>query len=146
MTEWINYFNRTNYSKKRIHRIMKKLGIHSVIRKKRKKYNPSKIGEIVENKLERNFYASDPNQKWATDVTEFRVPKTGKKLYLSVIIDLYDRYPVAFVLSSRNNNQLVFKTFDKAISENTTAKPIFHSDRGFQYTGRDFKKRLKIMG
>ncbi|WP_447412757.1 IS3 family transposase [Clostridium perfringens] len=146
MTEWINHFNRTNYSKKRIHRIMKKLGIHSVIRKKRKKYNPSKIGEIVENKLERNFYASAPNQKWATDVTEFRVPKTGKKLYLSVIIDLYDRYSVAFVLSSRNNNQLVFKTFDKAISENQTAKPIFHSDRGFQYTSRAFKKKIKDNG
>ena len=132
MTEWINHFNHTNYSKKRIHRIMKKLGIHSLIRKKRKKYNSSKIGEIVENKLERNFYASAPNQKWATDVTEFRVPKTGKKLYLSVIIDLYDRYPVAFVLSSRNNNQLVFKTFDKAISENPTAKPILHSYKFFQ--------------
>ena len=39
MTEWINHFNHTNYSKKRIHRIMKKLGIHSLIRKKRKKYN-----------------------------------------------------------------------------------------------------------
>lgn len=51
MTEWINHFNHTNYSKKRIHRIMKKLGIHSVIRKKRKKYNSSKIEEIVENKL-----------------------------------------------------------------------------------------------
>ena len=75
--------------------------------------------------MKRNFYASAPNQKWATDVTEFRVPKTGKKLYLSVIIDLYDRYPVAFVLSSRNNNQLVFKTFDKSISENPTSKPVF---------------------
>ncbi|MDK0981265.1 DDE-type integrase/transposase/recombinase, partial [Clostridium perfringens] len=75
-----------------------------------------------------------------------RVPKTGKKLYLSVIIDLYDRYPVAFVLSSRNNNQLVFKTFDKSISENPTSKPIFHSDRGFQYTSRAFKKKLKNNG
>ncbi|MFQ9797672.1 MAG: IS3 family transposase [Clostridia bacterium] len=36
MTSWINHFNHTNYSKNRIHRIMKKLGIHSVIRKKKK--------------------------------------------------------------------------------------------------------------
>ena len=39
MTSWINHFNHTNYSKNRIHRIMKKLGIHSVIRKKKKKYH-----------------------------------------------------------------------------------------------------------
>ncbi|MCX0373541.1 DDE-type integrase/transposase/recombinase [Clostridium perfringens] len=146
MTEWINHFNRTNYSKKRIHRIMKKLGIHSVIRKKRKKYNPSKIGEIVENKLERNFYASAPNQKWATDVTEFRVPKTGKKLYLSVIIDLYDRYPVAFVLSSRNNNQLVFKTFDKAIQKTQRLSLFFIAIGVFNIPVELSRKRLKIMG
>ncbi|MFQ9798289.1 MAG: IS3 family transposase [Clostridia bacterium] len=36
MTSWINHFNHTNYSKNRSHRIMKKLGIHSVIRKKKK--------------------------------------------------------------------------------------------------------------
>lgn len=42
MTSWINHFNHTNYSKKRIHRIMKKLGIHSVIRKKKAKYIYSK--------------------------------------------------------------------------------------------------------
>ncbi|MGU8435413.1 transposase [Clostridium perfringens] len=96
--------------------------------------------------MERNFYASAPNQKLATDVTEFRVPNTGKKLYLGVIINLYDRYPVTFVLSSRNNNQLVLKTFDKAISENPTAKPIFNSNRGFQYNSMAFKKKLKDNG
>ncbi len=84
----------------------------------------------MENKLKRNFYASAPNQRWATDVTEFKVPNTMK--YLNVIIDLYDRYPFAFVLSSRNNNQLLSKTFDKAISENPTAKPILHSYKFFQ--------------
>lgn len=40
----------------------------------------------------------------------------------------------------------MFKTFDKAISENPTANPIFHSDRGFQYTSRAFKKKLKDNG
>ncbi len=143
MTDWINHFNQTHFSRKRIHRIMKKLGIHSVIRKKKKKYNASKPEETAENKLARDFYAEAPNQKWATDVTEFKIPETGKKLYLSTILDLYDRYPVAFVISSRNDNQLVFKTFDKAISANPDAKPIFHSDRGFQYTSRVFQKKLE---
>lgn len=120
-----------------------KLGLHSVIRKKKKKYNTSKPEETAENKLARDFYAAAPNQKWATDVTEFKIPETGKKLYLSAILDLYDRYPVAFVISGRNDNQLVFKTFDKAISANPNARPIFHSDRGFQYTSRTFRKKLE---
>lgn len=143
MTSWINHFNHTKYSKNRVHRIMKKLGIYSVIRKKKKKYASTKPDEVAENILQRNFYATAPNQKWATDVTEFKVPGGKKKLYLSAIIDLYDRYPVAHVISARNDNRLVFKTFDKAIAANPDAKPIFHSDRGFQYTSKMFKKKLE---
>ncbi len=143
MTSWINHFNQTNYSTKRVHRIMKKLDIHSVIRKKKKKYKTSTPEATAENKLNRNFYATAPNEKWATDVTEFKVPGENKKLYLSAIIDLYDRYPVSYVISCRNNNQLVFKTFDKAMAMNAGAKPIFHSDRGFQYTSKVFQRKLK---
>jgi transposase InsO family protein len=132
MTSWINHFNHTNYSKKRVHRIMRKLGIHSVIRKKKKKYISSSSEKVAENKLQRDFYATAPNQKWATDVTEFKVPGEKKKLYLSAILDLYDRCPITYVISRRNDNKLVFKTFDKAIEENPKAKPLFHSDRGFQ--------------
>lgn len=68
---------------------------------------------------------------------EFKVPRE-KKIYLNTILDLYDRYPIAYVLSSRNNNKLVFKTFDKAIKNNPLAKPTFHTDRGFQYTSKVF--------
>ena len=143
MTSWINHFNQTNYSKKRVHRIMQKLGIHSVIRKKKNKYISVKPETIAENILQRDFYATQPNQKWVTDITEFKVPREKKKIYLSAILDLYDRYPVAYVLSSRNDNKLVFKTFDKAIKYNPLAKPIFHSDRGFQYTSKVFQRKLK---
>lgn len=143
MTSWINHFNHTKYSKNRVHRIMKKLGIHSAIRKKKKKYTNVKADETAENILKRDFYATAPNQKWATDVTEFKVPGETKKLYLSAIIDLYDRYPVSYVVSARNDNRLVFKTFDRAIASNPSAKPIFHSDRGFQYTSKMFKKKLE---
>jgi transposase InsO family protein len=143
MTSWINRFNRTNYGKNRVHRIMKKLGIHSMIRRKKKKYTSATSEAVAENKLGRNFYATAPNEKWVTDVTEFKVPGEKKKLYLSAILDLYDRYPVAYVISTRNNNQLVFKTFDKAVAENPEAKPLFHSDRGFQYTSKFFQNKLK---
>lgn len=143
MTSWINHFNHTNYSRKRVYRIMKKLGIHSVIRKKKKKYTFSAPEITAENKLKRDFTASKPNEKWVTDVTEFKVPGENKKLYLSAILDLYDRYPVAYVISTRNDNRLVFETFDKAISANPNAKPLFHSDRGFQYTSKVFQRKLK---
>ena len=144
MTYWINHFNHTNYSKKRVYRIMKKLNIYSAIRKKKKKYLSVKSQTVAENLLQRDFFATTPNQKWATDVTEFKVPGERKKLYLSAILDLYDRYPVAYVISCRNDNRLVFKTFDKAISNYPDAKPIFHSDRGFQYTSKVFQRKLSI--
>ena len=63
MTGWINHFNHTSYSKNRIHRIMKKLGIRSDIRKKKKKYQPYRPGETAENKLKRDFNAVKPNEK-----------------------------------------------------------------------------------
>lgn len=143
MTSWINHFNHTDYKPKRVHRIMKKLGIHSVIRKKKKKYVSSTPESIAENKLSRDFYAGAPNEKWATDVTEFKIPGENKKLYLSAILDLYDRYPVAYVISTRNDNRLVFRTFDKALAANPEAKPLFHSDRGFQYTSKVFQNKLR---
>ena len=143
MTAWINHFNHTTYSVKRVHRIMKKLGIHSVIRKKKKKYQTSSPEISAENILNRNFAATAPNQKWAIDVTEFKVPGEKKKLYLSAILDLYDRSIVAYAVSGRNDNRLVFETFDAAILKNPKAKPIFHSDRGFQYTSKVFQQKLQ---
>ena len=56
---------------------------------------------------------------------------------------MYDRYPVAYAVSSRNDNSLVWKTFDKATATFPDDRPIFHSDRGFQYTGRVFQKKLE---
>ncbi len=146
MTGWINHFNHTGYSKNRVHRIMKKLGIHSAIRRKKKKYRASQPESTAGNRLKRDFNATRPNEKWATDVTEFKVPDTGKKLYLSAIIDLYDRSPVAYVVSGRNDNKLVFDTYDRALKENPDAKPIFHSDRGYQYTSRVFRDMLQKQG
>lgn len=99
--------------------------------------------ETAENILQRDFYATVPNQKWATDVTEFKVPGEKKKLYLSAIIDLYDRYPVAYVVSARNDNRLIFKTFDKAIAANPDAKPIFLRTGDFSIPARHLRKNLK---
>ncbi len=143
MTRWINKLNSKHYNRKRVRRIMQMLGIKSVIRKKKNKYLKSTPEITAENLLQRNFYAHKPNEKWATDVTEFKIIGSKQKLYLSAIIDLYDRSIVSYVVSSKNNNDLVFDTYELAIKKNPGAKPILHSDRGFQYTSKVFQAKLK---
>ena len=69
MTGYINRLNNKQYGEKRIHRLMQMLGIHSVIRPKKKKYHQSDPEAVAENMLKRDFNASRPNEKWATDVT-----------------------------------------------------------------------------
>ena len=131
-------------------RICRKKGIKSTIKYSnngctRRAANPQ---YIAENILNRNFTAEAPNRKWLTDVTEFKY-YTGievHKIYLSAILDLYDRRIVSFVISNSNNNALVFDTFDVAIAGNPGATPLCHSDRGYQYTNRTFHAKLEAAG
>src|SRR5699024_9271742 len=58
-------------------------------------------------------------------------------------LDLYDGSIISHVIGKSNNNPLVFETFDKALEVEQGAKPIFHSDRGFQYTSKTFKQKLE---
>ena len=133
---------------KRVRRIMHILGLKSVIRRKRPDYVKSTPEITAENILNRDFKATVPFEKWLTDVTEFKyyVGPEVKKLYLSAILDLYDRRIIAYKIGDSNNNELVFTTFDKATSLYPNAKPIFHSDRGFQYTNKVFHQKLMDAG
>lgn len=103
---------------------------------------------VAENLLDRDFTATVPNEKWLTDVTEFKyyLGTEVHKVYLSAILDLYDRRIVSFAVCDRNDNVLVFNTFDQAVASNPCAHPLFHSDRGFQYTSRAFHAKLKAAG
>lgn len=103
---------------------------------------------IAENVLNREFKADAPDLKWLTDVTEFHWYEGTEKhrVYLSAILDLYDRRIVSFVISDVNNNDLVFRTFKDAVKANPSAHPLFHSDRGFQYTNRNFHRMLEEAG
>lgn len=85
----INRRLNSKYNHKRIYRLMKSINLSAVIRKKRKKYIHSTPQITAENVLNREFTANKPNEKWLTDVTEFKLT-TGKKAYLSAIIDLND--------------------------------------------------------
>lgn len=132
---------------KRVLRICRRLNIKSTIKYAnngctRQSQNPQ---YIAENILNREFTADAPNEKWLTDVTEFHysIGTEKHKVYLSAIMDLYDRRIVSYVIGNYNNNALVFDTFDAALSANPEAHPLFHSDRGFQYTNRAFHARLE---
>ena len=145
ITLWINRFKGTHYNSKRIHRIMKAIGESSGIRRKGKKCR-ARPAYVAENRLGRDFRARRPNEKWVTDVTEFPIPFSRKKLYLSTVLDLYDRTPVSYILSNSNDNQLVFDTFDQAIRAHPRAAPLLHTDRGVQYTSREFQMKLADHG
>ena len=110
--------------------------------------NASDPQVTAQNRLHREFWAGHPNEKWLTDVTEFKWYEGPiiHKLYLSAILDLCDRRIVSYVIRDRNDNKLVFDTLDKAVLENPNAHPLFHSDRGFQYTSRTFHKKLLDAG
>ena len=146
MTLYINNLNKTKYSVKYIRRLMRILNIKSRIRRKHSNYIKTKPEQVGDNILKREFNARWKNQKWLTDVTEFKILGQRKKIYLSSILDLYDRSIVAYVISNSNNNKLVFDTFDLAVKKYPNAHPIFHSDRGFQYTSKQFKIKLDNQG
>ena len=139
-------YHNTKLNDKRVLRICRRLNIKSTIKYAnngctKQASNPQ---HIAENVLNRKFTADKPNEKWLTDVTEFKYYIEGekKKIYLSAILDLYDRRIVSYVISDRNDNTLVFETFHRAVQESPNAHPLFHSDRGYQYTSRLFHKKL----
>lgn len=143
-------YHNINVNDKRVLRICRKKNIKSTIKYAnkgctRRAANPQ---HIAENILNREFNADAPNEKWLTDVTEFKyyIGSQVHKIYLSAILDLYDRRIVSFVIGDSNNNSLVFETFDRAIKEHPDAHPLFHSDRGYQYTNRTFHAKLERAG
>lgn len=146
MTMFINKLNHKSFSEGYIQRLMNVQGITARIRRKKVNRKIIKPEYTKENVLSRDFTANAPNEKWLTDVTEFSIPGDSRKLYLSPIMDLYDNSIIEYKISFKNNNHLVFNMFDKAIQKYPNAKPIFHSDRGFQYTGRVFKSKIDEVG
>ena len=91
---------------KTVLRLMKVLGLKSVIRVKKYKSDKGEQGRIAPNILNRRFKSAHPDEKWTTDLTEFNV--LGKKLYLSPIIDMFNGEIVSYELSERPNfNQII---------------------------------------
>ena len=145
MTTFINRQLGTTYNKKRIRRLMHILGISSVIRRVR--HACTKAGDrfYEENILNRDFTATAPNQKWCTDVTYLQYG-LGAKAYLSAIKDLYDGSIIAYEISHNNDNPLVMKTIKKGLELNPGVTPIIHSDRGSQYTSKEYRYIIQQAG
>ncbi len=137
-------------SDKRMLRICRKQQIFSTV--KYRNHGCTKSARdpqyTAENVLNRKFRADAPKEKWLTDVTEFKWYEGVEihKVYLSAILDLCDRGIVSYVLRDSNDNKLVFDTFDLAVERNPDARPIFHSDRGLQYTNNVFHRKLVDQG
>ncbi|QIK58247.1 IS3 family transposase [Erysipelothrix sp. HDW6A] len=146
MTMWINTYDDYHVNPKLIKRLMNVMGLKAVIRSKRSTYRYSTPEVLSKNKLSRNFNADKPNQKWVTDVTEFKIKSSTQKLYLSAIVDLYDLSVVSYQISTKNDNILVLDTFKAAFNKYPGVSPLVHSDRGFQYTSHIFKKLLVYQG
>jgi putative transposase len=130
---------------KTVQRLMKQLNLVCRVRMKKYRSYKGEVGKIAPNLLERNFEAEKPNQKWVTDVTEFSL--FGQKLYLSPILDLCSRDIVSYTISDRPVLSMVTEMLDKAfvkISDGTNL--ILHSDQGWQYQHRQYRRMLKAKG
>ena len=130
---------------KKVHRIMKKLGLKGI--RKKEKYHSYKgeIGHIAENIINRDFKATRPNEKWTTDVSQFNCP--FGKAYLSPILDMYSGDIVAWDLSIHPNLEQTVRMLKKAFKKYKNLEGlIMHSDMGWQYQHKTYQKMLKDHG
>lgn len=119
-----------------------------VCKVRRKKRNNSYQGEqgvVAPNLLKREFKADAPNQKWVTDVTEFSVG--DRKLYLSPVMDLFDRQIISYAIGVSPNLELTNSSLSGALAIlESGQKPLVHSDQGFQYQHTSGRKLLQNAG
>ncbi|WP_155982705.1 IS3 family transposase [Paucisalibacillus sp. EB02] len=130
---------------KKVQRLMKELGLKSIVRMKKYRSYKGKIGKTAPNILDRNFKAEKPNEKWVTDITEFKL--FGEKLYLSPILDLFNGEIITYTIGSRPTYSLVSDMLEKSferISDNDEL--ILHSDQGWHYQMKQYRHALKEQG
>lgn len=132
-----------NISIKRVQRHMKKLGIRSIVVKKYKPQKSAKVYEKGKNLLNRDFSTTKVNEKWVADITYIHTLKDGWT-YLASILDLHTQRIVGYSFSRSLDTSLVLKALDNAVTSQSPGKGlILHSDRGSQYTSKDYRKEVK---
>jgi len=133
-------------AKKTVLKLMRSLQLVCKVRR-RKRYNSyqGEQGRIAPNLLNRQFEADAPNQKWVTDVTEFSVG--DRKLYLSPVMDLFDRQIISHAISTSPNLALTNGSLKEALAcLEPGRQPLVHSDQGIQYQHRTWRTLLKGAG
>ena len=130
---------------KTVQRLMKELGLVCRVRMKKYRSYKGEVGKVADNLLERDFHAERPNQKWTTDVTEFRL--FGQKLYLSPIMDLCSGDIVTYTLSESPNLLMVTTMLEQALKVLPKKHDlILHSDQGWHYQHKQYRKMLAENG
>lgn len=133
-------------AKKTVCKLMRELNLVCKARRRRGYVSyRGEVGEVADNLLDRDFTATAPNQKWVTDITQFTVADT--KIYLSAVMDLFDRQIIGYSISRSPNMALVLESLDQALPTlRAGERPLVHSDQGFQYQHRRWRERLAAVG
>lgn len=130
---------------KTVQKLMGQLGLKSTVRPKRYQSYKGTVGKAAPNLLERNFAAIKPNQKWATDVTEFNI--RGERVYLSPILDLYNQEIISYEIADRPLISSVMQMLESAFKRlKNEDRPVLHSDQGWQYQMELYQKALREKG
>ena len=126
---------------------MKELDLAARIRRKRK-YSSYKgeIGKKADNFIQRQFEASKPYEKCYTDITEFAIPVSSQKLYLSPVLDGYNSEIIAYQLSTSPNLEQVKAMLDQSFTEEHYENTILHSDQGWKYQHQYYHQFLEDKG
>ncbi|MEQ6357812.1 IS3 family transposase [Lysinibacillus sp. M3] len=117
---------------KTVQRLMKELSLKGTVRPKKYRSYKGTVGYVAENVLQRDFQATEPNQKWVTDVTEFKI--NGQKIYCSAVLNLFNGEIVGYEVSKSPNFELVQQSFKKAFAYAKLPEKsdlIIHSDQGW---------------
>ena len=132
---------------KKVQRLMKVLGLTARIRRKRKYSSyQGEIGKKADNLIQRQFEAIKPMQKCYTDVTEFAIPASSQKLYLSPVLDGFNSEIVSYNLSTSPNLLQMKAMLEQAFTANHYENTILHSDQGWQYQHDFYHHFLKNKG
>ena len=132
---------------KRVQRLMKVLNLQAKMRQKRK-YSSHKgdVGKKAENLIQRQFEGSKTMQKCYTDVTEFAIPASTQKLYLSPVLDGFNSEIIAYNLSTSPNLEQVKTMLEQAFTDKHYKNTILHSDQGWQYQHDSYHRFLESKG
>ena len=134
-------------NQKRVQRLMEVLNLQAKIRQKRK-YSSHKgdVGKKAENLIQRQFEGSKTMEKCYTDVTEFAIPASTQKLYLSPVLDGFNSEIIAYNLSTSPNLEQVKTMLEQAFTEKHYENTILHSDQGWQYQHDSYHQFLEGKG